>query len=143
MKGERGAAMVEMAIVSIFLILLVLGIVDMGRVIFTSISIRDAVQEGASFAAYTETADSSSITATVTNAVDSPDLSSATFALFCSAETRDLQDGTRVRIDMTYDVDLITPIVGNMLGGSITLTPSAEADRFYETCPSGVTNPIP
>ena len=44
---------------------------------------------------------------------------------------------------MTYDVDLITPIVGNMLGGSITLTPSAEADRFYETSPSGVTNPIP
>jgi hypothetical protein len=43
---------------------------------------------------------------------------------------------------MLYDVDLITPIVGPALGGTITLEPTAEADRFYDTCPTGAV-PMP
>jgi Flp pilus assembly protein TadG len=135
--------MVEMAAVTFFLILLVLGIVDLGRVIFTNISIRDAVQEGASYAAYTSDATAGDIEARIRGAVSSPDLSAAAIDLYCSTETRDRQDGSRVRIEMTYDVGLITPIIGSMLGGTITLGPSAEAERFHENCPGGVTNPIP
>jgi Flp pilus assembly pilin Flp len=142
-KDERGAAMVEMAAVTVFLILLVLGIVDLGRVIFTNISLRDAVQEGASYAAYTEEATASDIEATIVNAVSSPDLSIATISLYCSPDPRDLQDGSRVRIQMTYDIDLITPIVGAMLGGSMSLSPDAEVDRFFADCPTGVANAIP
>ena len=143
MKRDRGAAVVEMAVVTLFLAFLVLGIVDVGRLIFTNISIRDAVQEGANYAAFTEGATSTDITDTIRGAVSSPDLSPATIALFCSADPRDRQDGTRVRIDMTYEINLITPIVGSMLGGSATLSPSAEFDRFFDTCPSGVVDPIP
>lgn len=127
--------MVEMAAVTIFLLLLVLGIVDLGRVIFTSISVRDAVQEGASYAAYTELATEADIESRIRGAVSNPDLSSATITQYCSTQTRDLQDGRRIRIEMSYDVDLVTPIVGTMLGGTVTLTPAAEADRFYDSCP--------
>lgn len=135
--------MVEMAAVAIFLAFLVLGIIDLGRTIFTNISVRDAVQEGAAFAAYTEAATGAEIEARIREAVSSPDLSSAPITLYCSTDPRDLQNGTRVRIEMTYEVDLITPIVGSMLGGSITLNPSTEVDRFFEECPNGVSTTIP
>jgi Flp pilus assembly protein TadG len=141
-KAERGAAMVEMAAVTLFLVLLVMGIVDLGRVIFTNISIRDAVQEGASYAAYTEDTTSDDIEDRIRTAVSSPDLTGATIALYCSPDPRNRQDGTRVRVEMTYDVSLITPIVGSMLGGTITLRPNAEVDRFYADCPAGVDDPI-
>jgi Flp pilus assembly protein TadG len=134
---------VETAIVSVVLIILVLGIVDMGRVIFTNISIRDAVQEGTSFAAYTENATADEISDRIRSAVSDPDLSTASISLFCSSDPRDLQDATRIRVDMTYDVDLVTPLIGSMFGGSFTLSPSAEADRFFVDCPIGVTDPIP
>ena len=135
--------MVEMAAVTIFLILLVLGIVDLGRVIFSSISVRDAVQEGAAYAAYTEDATASEIDARIRAAVSSPDLTTASIDLYCSPDPRDLQDGTRVRIEMSYDVDLITPVIGPMLGGTLTLGPDAEVDRFFDACPTDVTSPIP
>lgn len=135
--------MVEMAAVTFFLVLLVLGIVDMGRVIFTNISIRDAVQEGASYAAYTDGATSTDIEARIRGAVSSPDLTGATITLYCSTESRNLKGGSRVRVEMIYDVDLVTPIVGSMLGGSITLEPQAEVDRFFDACPPGIVNPMP
>lgn len=143
MGSDRGAALVEMAAVTIFLAFLLLGIVDLGRVIFTSISIRDAVQEGAAFAAYTETVSDVEIEDRIQGAISNPDLSTATIDLYCSADPRDLQDGTRIRVDLEYDVDLITPLVGSMLGGSISLNRSAEADRFFEDCPVGVIDEIP
>jgi hypothetical protein len=135
--------MVEMAAVSVFIVLLVLGIVDLGRVIFTSISVRDAVQEGAAFAAYTEDADAAGITARVRGAVSNPDLAAAQIDLYCSEYSRDVQDGSRVRIELEYDVDLITPLIGAIAGDTITLSPEAEVERFFPACPAGVSNPIP
>jgi Flp pilus assembly protein TadG len=126
-----------MAIVSMFLLVLVLGIVDLGRAITTNISVRDAVQEGAMYGAFTKDVTTAEIDARVKASVSEPDLSTATITVYCETDPRDLQDGTRVRVEMIYDVDLITPIVGPALGGTITLDPTAEADRFYDTCPVG------
>jgi Flp pilus assembly protein TadG len=134
---DRGAAAVEMAIVSMFLLVLVLGIVDLGRAITTNISVRDAVQEGAMYGAFTRDVTTAEIDARVKASVSEPDLTTASITVYCEADPRDLQDGTRVRVEMIYDVDLITPIVGPALGGTITLEPTAEADRFHATCPVG------
>jgi Flp pilus assembly protein TadG len=131
-----------MAIVSMFLLVLVLGIVDLGRAITTNISVRDAVQEGAMYGAFTRDVTTAEIDARVKASVSEPDLTTASITVYCEADPRDLQDGTRVRVEMLYDVDLITPIVGPALGGTITLEPTAEADRFYDTCPTGAV-PMP
>jgi Flp pilus assembly protein TadG len=131
-----------MAIVSMFLLVLVLGIVDVGRAITTNISVRDAVQEGAMYGAFTRDVTTAGIDARVKASVSEPDLTTASITVYCEADPRDLQDGTRVRVEMIYDVDLITPIVGPALGGTITLEPTAEADRFYDTCPTGAV-PMP
>jgi Flp pilus assembly protein TadG len=131
-----------MAIASMFLLVLVLGIVDLGRAITTNISVRDAVQEGAMYGAFTRDVTTAEIDARVKASVSEPDLTTASITVYCGADPRDLQDGTRVRVEMIYDVDLITPIVGPALGGTITLEPTAEADRFYDTCPTGAV-PMP
>lgn len=127
----------EMALVTMFLLVLLLGIVDVGRAISANISVRDAVQDGASFGAYTKDATADAIKDRVRASVSSPDLSTATIEVYCDLDERDLVDGSRIRVDLSYDVDLITPIMGAALGGSINLSPSAEADRFFEDCPDG------
>ncbi len=137
-SSDRGAAAVEMAFVTMFLLVLLLGIVDVGRAIVANISVRDAVQDGASYFAYTENATAADVEARVRAAVSSPDLSTAAtaVAVYCEPDPRDLLDGSRIRIDVTHDVDMITPIVGPFLGGEITLSPSSDADRFFDFCPT-------
>ena len=135
--SDRGAAAVEMALVTMFLLVLLLGIVDVGRAISANISVRDAVQDGVSYGAYTPTATADDIKDRVRAAVSSPDLSTATIDVFCDLDERDLAHASRIRVDLSYDVDLITPIMGAALGGSINLSPSAEAERFFEDCPAG------
>ena len=136
-SSDRGAAAVEMALVTMFLLVLLLGIVDVGRAISANISVRDAVQDGASFGAYTRDATADDIKDRVKASVSSPDLSTATIDIYCDPVERDIADGSRIRVDLSYDVDLITPIMGAALGGSINLSPSAEADRFFPDCPDG------
>ena len=121
-----------------FLLVLLLGIVDVGRAIVANISVRDAAQDGASYFAYTRDATAADVDDRVRAAVSSPDLSTGatTVAVYCELDPRDLLSGSRIRIDVTHDVDMITPIVGDFLGGTITLSPIAEADRFFDNCPA-------
>lgn len=51
MKSEKGQSFIELGISMVFLLVLAAGVMDLGRVIFTYIALRDAVQEGAAFAA--------------------------------------------------------------------------------------------
>jgi Flp pilus assembly protein TadG len=46
-KEEKGQSLIEMAFGLIVLLLLVGGIVDLGRAFFSTMTLRDAVQEGA------------------------------------------------------------------------------------------------
>ncbi|MGH8951500.1 MAG: TadE family protein, partial [Acidimicrobiia bacterium] len=65
LSPDRGAAAVEMAFVTMFLLVLLLGIVDVGRAIVANISVRDAVQDGASYFAYTRDATAAEVEARV------------------------------------------------------------------------------
>ena len=47
---ERGQAIVELATSLVILLTLLAGVVDLGRALFTWITLRDAAQEGASYA---------------------------------------------------------------------------------------------
>ena len=48
-SSEKGQSMVEMALSFVILIMLIAGIVDLGRAFFTYMALRDAAQEGAAF----------------------------------------------------------------------------------------------
>ncbi len=49
--SESGQSLIELALVLLFLIILVAGIVDLGRVLFYYVTLRDAAQEGAVYGA--------------------------------------------------------------------------------------------
>lgn len=55
-KTEKGQSLVELAISLLILLLVLAGVVDLGRLIFQYISIRDAAQEGAVYASIYPTA---------------------------------------------------------------------------------------
>lgn len=46
-KSERGQSLMELAISATFILLLLSGVVDLGRAFFTYMALRDAAQEGA------------------------------------------------------------------------------------------------
>ena len=48
--GERGVNLIEMALVLPLLLLLLAGVVDLGRAFYTYVSLTNAVREGARFA---------------------------------------------------------------------------------------------
>jgi hypothetical protein len=47
--GQRGQSMVEFSLTMVILLVLLVGIVDVGRALFTYMALRDAAQEGAIF----------------------------------------------------------------------------------------------
>ena len=50
-KAEQGQSLVEFALVAVLLLIIVAGIVDLGRLFYTWIALREAAQEGAVFGA--------------------------------------------------------------------------------------------
>lgn len=50
-KREKGQSMVELSLVLIFVLVLMAGVVDLGRMMFEYLTMRDAAQEGAGYGA--------------------------------------------------------------------------------------------
>lgn len=46
---EKGQSLVELAIIMVFVLILLAGVVDLGRMMYEFLSMRDAAQEGASY----------------------------------------------------------------------------------------------
>lgn len=120
--NSQGAAAVEMAFTTMLLVLLVCGIVDLGRVIYTDIGVKDAAQEGARFAAY----DASSESAIIGRVLTATDYPSAE-TLSVSAACTDSSAGTVV-VTVSTEVQYMTPIIRNLLGGSVTIERTSWTD---------------
>jgi len=127
--AQHGAAAVEMAIAAIFLVLMACGIVDLGRGIFTSIGLRDAAQEGAIYASF-EPSDREAIIQRVIQSVEHPELDESDVTIDCT------EDG-RVSVEVRHELDLITPVIGQMMGGSLDLERSHIGEAFGEMCDDG------
>lgn len=144
MRAEKGAATVEFALFSMFLILIVTGIVDLGRGIYTAIALNDAVQEGAMFAAFTDDVGGAAVTADdirarVVASTSSPQLTVGDVTVTCVDQARAKQSGSRVTVELAHTVDLITPFISDWFGGDVTLHREAVVDRFFADCPVGST----
>ena len=66
--GQRGAAAVEMAIVLPLLLLVIAGIIDLGRLLYTQVILTNAAREGARTAVVLSPYDPSKVTARVQTA---------------------------------------------------------------------------
>ena len=144
MQAEKGAATVEFALFAMFLILLVSGIVDLGRGMYTAIALDDAVQEGAIYAAFTQDVAGApvaadDIKARVIAATSAPQLTVSEITVTCVDQARAKQAGSRVTVEVSHSVDLVTPFVSDWFGGTLDLERQAVVDRFFAACPDGST----
>lgn len=125
-----------MAFMAIFLLILVTGIIDIGRAIFTNISIQEAAQEGAFYSAFEPGVTVAQIEQRAVDSTSSPALSTSDVAVSCVTETKSKKNGSRVTVTVSHELNLITPFLSQWWGGVIDLEKTAEAERFFDTCPS-------
>lgn len=139
---ERGAAAVELSLVSVFILVLAFGVIDVGRALFTRIAVVEAAQEGAVFAAFEDEVGGSPLSGShieqrVIAAVSDPVLTPDDIAVACVVDTSGSRDTYEVEVTVTYTVDMVTPLVGDWMG-PINLSKQALSHRYIDNCPTGV-----
>lgn len=136
-RTEQGQSLVEMAISLVFLLILLSGIIDLGRIFFTYIALRDAAQEGASYAAICPV-EPLAIDIRVRNSSHFPvDLTDHDHVEVHSSVVLPGAPGTEVNVEVLYnDFQLITPFLGTILGTqTINLNAKAYDIILQHTCP--------
>ena len=135
-RSEKGQSLVEFGATLTVLIIVLAGVVDIGRAYFTFIAIENGAGEGALFAAHHPTwvteSDSTSSNPQYDNieyraAHESPnslvDWSRATVTVEYSDPAT---IGEPITVTVSYEYDLLTPFISSMAsGGSLTLGASA------------------
>jgi Flp pilus assembly protein TadG len=129
--NEKGQSLVELAMSLMFLLILVAGVVDLGRAFFTYIALRDAAQEGAAYASVARTDMASAmmcdeIEARVkgTSSTQIVDLADTTVSVFldgalCTDGTHNSKAcfGRAVEVVVHYpDFRITTPLLGTIIG---------------------------
>ncbi len=119
-RDSRGQAIVEMALVLPIFILLVMGIIDFGRLFNAQITLTHASREGARQASV-GTVDSEVVTL-VKDAASGLDPSLVSVSIKPDPSLR--QKGDSITVAVTYRLEILTPVIGNILGGTRDLTAS-------------------
>lgn len=144
-SGQRGQSLVEFAVSMVILLILLTGIVDFGWAFFTLVSLNDAAQEGAAYAAICPVQ-----TTDIRNRVleSAPDLIGRTLQAsdidICVAVTDSTscgaapQIGGYVKVELDYDHQVITPFIGAIIGTqTIPLRARAWNRILQTTCQAG------
>ncbi len=122
-RDERGAALVEFAIMLPILVVLLFGVIDYGRLLYTRITLHEAVQEGSIYAA-THPYDPDGTRLRLIDNVDNPALSLDDITVDCL--------GSTIHISVAHNMSLIAPIIGP---DTITITANVTTDNFSSlTC---------
>ncbi len=134
-QTEQGQSLVELAVILVFMVLLLAGIVDIGRAFYTYIALRDAAQEGVIYGSLFPTA-CSAIETRVRITSDSPvDMAAAFVAVTvliagvdcASATPSQACAGNEIRVRVAYsDFPITMPLLGTFIGTQ-TIGMSTEA----------------
>ena len=117
-RNQRGAALVEFALLLPILVLLVFGVIDFGRMASMKINLNEAAQEGSIYAAtHPAFADHDDIKTRVTQSVDTPTLTTSDVTITCPS-TR------TITVTVSHNASFLTPV----FPGSLTLTSDVTAD---------------
>lgn len=126
---DRGAVAVETAvIVSVLLVPLLIGIIDVARLIHTNIIVTEAAQEGALYLAYDE--NPADVATHVQSSVDPYVWTNFGWSESCVPDSRSDGDGGKVTSTVSEDVELFFPFFGDV----VSLEKTAEGYRF-SPCP--------
>lgn len=142
-QRERGQSLVEFALGMVVLLVLLVGVTDTARVLFTYLSMRDAAQEGALYASVNPT-DTSAIESRVRNTSNlmSGLGASITVAIvptvtgkLCLGDTGGISHG--VTVTVTYpSFPLTMPLIGAIIGNqNVGIRAAANNKIISPRCP--------
>jgi Flp pilus assembly protein TadG len=115
---RKGQSLVEVAIAMPLLLLILMGILDLGRAYFTYIALSDAAAEGAAYAAIHPENTAQIIARAADNTNGLVVLEPEMVSVDCSTFTA----GSPITVSVAFDYQLLTPIVGTLIPeGSITM----------------------
>ena len=110
--GEKGASLVEAAVVLPFVVILVMGVADMARAFFDAAKVQEAAQEGAIYASLNPTMPADAATRALAT-IQNPD--------FTDSISVSCPDTDQVAVTVEYEFTLITPIIASIFGPTLTL----------------------
>ena len=119
-KGEHGQALVEMALVLPLFFLLLFGVIEMGRVGYAYITVSNAAREGGRMAAVGVLDEE--IEKSLKNSAVSLNPMILTITITPSFALR--HSGQPVTVKVTYPVQLIIPIINNVITNPVVVSAS-------------------
>lgn len=114
-KNEKGQSIVEFALVIPLLLIFVMAIIEFGFMFNAYLTISSASREGARLGSLGET--NTAIEIRVDSVSNALDLNNINVAVTPSLRDR----GDMVRVTVTYNYQLITPIISNILSPFVNL----------------------
>ncbi len=118
-RKERGQSLVEVAITLPILILLVMGILDLGRAYYASITLADAAAEGAAYAALHP----SKTVQIIERVADGSNPLVVIETENISVYAPDTTPGRPITVTIQYDYQVLTPLINAMVeDGKIEMT---------------------
>jgi Flp pilus assembly protein TadG len=116
-KNRKGQAMVEFVLILPVFLLLLLGMVDLSRVISANFVLENAARSAARVGVVSNS-DTDIITA-IENGTESLNESTITYTITPTEGSRG--SGDELTVEINYTVDILTPIVSNVIGDSIPI----------------------
>jgi Flp pilus assembly protein TadG len=125
-KGQQGQSLVEMAVMMVLLLIIMGGVLDLGRMYFTYLALQNAAGEGAAYGAInpewvdsSDNADPNNITYRVQSESTGNliDWSATTVVVQVPA----ISGGQPVTVTVSYDYEVITPMMQVITGDEVTL----------------------
>ncbi|MCX8067462.1 MAG: pilus assembly protein [Anaerolineae bacterium] len=113
-RKQRGQSLVEFALVLPLLILLLGGVLELGRLFFAYVAITDAAAEGATYASVRP---SSSIQDITTRAQQAAGGLVQLDPSMVQVQRPSLAAGAPITVTITYPFQLITPLLGDLVPG--------------------------
>lgn len=126
LSDQQGQSLVEMAILMVVLLLIMAGVLDLGRMYFTYLALQNAAGEGAAYGAInpewvdsSDNADPNNITYRVRNESTGNLIDWSSTNIVVDVPT--VEGGEPITVTVTYVFEVITPVMQAITGETITL----------------------
>lgn len=118
LKNKKGQTLVEMALILPILILILMGMVEFGRILNSYLIITNASREGARYASVHST--DSQIQVAINNLTSTLNQDKLILTISPQLSSRSSGSSATVRID--YDIDILTPLMSNIVPDPFRVT---------------------
>ncbi len=142
-RHESGQSLIEFSLMAVALIILLTGVMDLGRAYFTYLALKDAASEGAYFGSAFPTCASADDGCAAPNNIEYRVRHTAPRGglvnwdtVDIAVEAPDTTPGQTLTVTVAYEYDIVTPLVGTIIGGqSIELGAESVAVIVTEAMP--------